>query len=199
MYGATWFYLGDLYCSQSYPVASAEGEVPLVPTPGNVTLILTNQCSQYTYGPSPGQDYVTMYTLTDTYNNVYALQTATTNVTTEEEWQELVDTAGYPEGWVVGTETLTESQMHYSYVIGNDCWLMIVKDSNGNAWQQYKYGQPLESSELLASITCYPLAKNVTSDDTLPSVSAAMVRAGSSSTLLHLITLLVVLFAAFRP
>eukprot|EP00889_Picochlorum_renovo_P006265 jgi/Picre1/33295/NNA_008619.t1 len=133
MFGATWFNFGDLYCKQSYPVESS-GEVETIPTPGNITMILTNQCSQYTYGP-PGGRVIRM--------------------------AELVETTEYPAGWTLGSEVLTKSQTHYAYIIGDDCWLMILKDANGNAWQQYKYGQPLESSDLLASISCPPLAKSV--------------------------------------
>ncbi|KAI8110223.1 hypothetical protein M9435_001902 [Picochlorum sp. BPE23] len=199
MFGATWFNFGDLYCKQSYPVESS-GEVETIPTPGNITMILTNQCSQYTYGPPGGEGNVTMYTLTDTFGNVYALQSATRNATSAEEWQELVETTEYPSGWTLGSEVLTKSQTHYAYIIGDDCWLMILKDANGNAWQQYKYGQPLESSDLLASISCPPLAKSVPAmpPGMSPEAPPSMVLGSSPSILLHVIALLVVLLLAWR-
>lgn len=186
---------------QSYPVESPAGEVETIPTPGNVTIILTNQCSQYTYGPPDGQDNATMYTLTDTFGNVYALQSATQNVTSSEEWKELVESTDYPAGWTIDSEVLVEPQTHYAYIIGNDCWLVVLKDANGNAWQQYKYGQPLESSDLLSSISCPPLAKSMPSisPSMAPEASpSSMVLGTSPSMLLHLIALLVVLLLACR-
>lgn len=208
MFGATWFNLGDLYCMQSYPVES-QGSVPTIPTPGNVTVVLTNQCSQYTYGPQGGQDSVTMYTLTDTFGNVYALQTATQNATSPQDWQALVENTEYPPGWTIDTEILTEPEMHYSYVIGNDCWLIVLKDASGNAWQQYKYGQPLESSEFLGSMPCPPLAKSVptipppmpptpTPTPSPPSAATMMMGTSPSSVVLHLLAFFVALFLALR-
>lgn len=165
MFNATWFNLGDLYCMESYPVEGLTGE-EVVPA-GNVSVVLTNQCSQYTYGPKGG-DEVIMHTVTDTFGNVYALQSSTTNATTPDEWTTVVDSAVFPPGWSVGKETLTEDEIHYSYLIGDDCWLVILKDSAGSAWQQYVYAEPLEQSSFLSSFECPPLAKgglNLTTPD----------------------------------
>ena len=142
-----------------------------IPPPGNVTIILTNQCSQYTYGPKDNTE-ATMHTLTDTFGNVYALQSSPTNATNAEEWQMIVDSAVFPPGWTVGTEVLTENEMHYSYVIGDDCWLVILKDSAGSAWQQYVYGEPLEQSTFLSSFDCPPLVGGSTNgtSPSMPSV-----------------------------
>jgi hypothetical protein len=168
LFDATWFYLGDLYCLQSYPDPDLVSMTDVVPPAGNVSVILTNQCSQYTYGPPLGQNSTTMYTLTDTFGNVYALQSSVTDATSPQEWQDIVDSAVFPPGWTVGKETLTEKEMHYSYIIGDDCWLIILKDSAGSAWQQYIYGQPLEQSSFLSSFECPPLAKGEGVEANLP-------------------------------
>ena len=182
LFNATWFYLGDLYCMQSYPDPGLTSMTDVVPPDGNLTVILTNQCSQYTYGPKNGANSTVMYTLTDPYGNMYALQSAVSNATSPEEWQAIVESAVYPPGWELGNETLTESQMHYTYVIGDDCWLVVLKDSAGSAWQQYVYGQPLESSSFLASFECPPLAKNGTSESTeVGSIGGGSVGGGSGS------------------
>ena len=195
LFNATWFNLGDLYCMQSYPEPGYASLQSPVPPNGNVNMILTNQCSQYTYGPKQGADSVTMYTLTDTWGNVYALQSAGTNASTPEEWQSLVESAEYPEGWTVSTENLTEPEIHYSYVIGNDCWLVILKDSAGNAWQQYQYAQPLEQSSFLGSMDCPALAKSGGGPVPAPGPVSGAVRigGGSATALLHMMLLLLTL------
>ena len=89
---------------------------------------------------------------------MYALQSSTASPTTEEDWEALVNNVTFPPGWVVGERVLTEIEEHYSYVIGQDCWIVILKDSEGNAWHQYVYTEPLEQSSLLASFDCPALA-----------------------------------------
>ena len=160
LFNATWLNFGNLYCMQSFPEPGFASLQSVVPPKGNVNMILTNQCSQYTYGPGEGVDLVTMYTLTDTWGNVYALQSSVTNATTTEEWESLLDSAEYPDGWTISSQNLTASQTHYTYLIGDDCWLIVLKDSAGNAWQQYKYAEPLEQSSFLASMDCPALAKS---------------------------------------
>lgn len=114
LFNATWFNFGNLYCMQSYPEPGFASLQSAVPPKGNVNMILTNQCSQYTYGPGEGVDLVTMYTLTDTWGNVYALQSSVTNSTTAEEWESLLASAEYPDGWTISSQNLTASQTHYT-------------------------------------------------------------------------------------
>lgn len=114
--------------------------------------------AQYEYGPSSDQENVSITILTDPWENVYALQSSTESPTTQEDWEALVNNVTFPPGWVVGERILTEIEEHYSYVIGQDCWIVILKDSEGNAWHQYVYTEPLEQSSLLASFDCPALA-----------------------------------------
>jgi hypothetical protein len=203
LFNATWFNLGDLYCMQSYPEPGYASLQTPIPPNGTVNMILTNQCSQYTYGPPQEGDSVTMYTLTDSWGNVYALQSAGTNASTPAEWQSLVESAEFPEGWTLGSENLTEQETHYSYIIGNDCWLVILKDAAGNAWQQYQYAQPLEQSSFLGSMDCPALAKSgaggpVPGPGPVPSPASGVIGSyGNMGTLIHmmlfLLTLLLIL------
>lgn len=166
-----------------------------VPPEGNVNMVLTNQCAQYVYGPPEGSDNATMYTIKDTFGNTYALQ-STLGDPSEESWADLVDSVVLPEGWEKSTEVLTAQQEHYSYLIGDDCWLVVLKDSNGNAWHQLTYGTPLEKSPFLAQIDCPPLVQSTSpapSPGTTPDASAASSLISPQGGLLHLLLLLITL------
>jgi hypothetical protein len=55
MFNATWFGIGQLMCMGSYPAAGLVNSSSILPPPGNISVILTNQCSQYQWGPPPGE------------------------------------------------------------------------------------------------------------------------------------------------
>ncbi|KAI8105765.1 hypothetical protein M9434_000346 [Picochlorum sp. BPE23] len=195
LFNATWVNFGEIYCSQTYPTADAidSTENP-VPPDGNVNMVLTNQCAQYVYGPPDGSDNVTMYTIKDTFGNTYALQ-STLGDLSEESWAELVDSVVLPEGWEMSSEVLTSQQEHFSYLIGDDCWLVVLKDSNGNAWHQLTYGAPLEESPFLAQIgSCPPLVQSTSPSPAItPDASVAWSQGGLIHLLLLLITLVFLL------
>lgn len=105
-----------------------------------------------------GDDSIEINVVTDPWGNVYSLQSSIKEPQTQEDWDFVVSNATFPDGWVKSKRTLTENQFHYSYVIGNDCWIVILKDSMGNAWSQFEYGEPLEQSSFLSSFDCPALA-----------------------------------------
>eukprot|EP00890_Picochlorum_soloecismus_P004724 jgi/Picsp_1/5252/NSC_02614-R1_expressed protein [Chlorella variabilis] len=158
LFNATWLNFGSLYCIQSYPTPDLTGLENPLPPDGNLSVILTNQCAMYTYGPLEGEDSLEINIVTDPWGNVYSLQSSIKNPQNESDWDFVVENATFPDGWVKSKTTLSENEFHYSYVIGNDCWIVILKDSMGNAWSQYVYGKPLEQSSFLSSFDCPALA-----------------------------------------
>ena len=46
LFNATWLNFGSLYCMNSYPTANLTSLESPLPTPGNLSVILTNQCGQ---------------------------------------------------------------------------------------------------------------------------------------------------------
>lgn len=114
--------------------------------------------AQYTYGPLEGDDSIEINIVTDPWGNVYSLQSSIKDPQNESDWDFVVENATFPDGWVKSKTTLTENQFHYSYAIGSDCWIIVLKDSMGNAWSQYVYGEPLEQSSFLSSFECPALA-----------------------------------------
>eukprot|EP00889_Picochlorum_renovo_P001489 jgi/Picre1/28519/NNA_003923.t1 len=168
--------------------------IPIFPPDGNVNMVLTNQCAQYVYGPPDGSDNVTMYTIKDTFGNTYALQ-STLGDLSEESWAELVDSVVLPEGWEMSSEVLTSRKKHYFIPHWRRCWLVVLKDSNGNAWHQLNYGAPLEESPFLAQIgSCPPLVQSTSPSPAItPDASVAWSQGGLIHLLLLLITLVFLL------
>jgi hypothetical protein len=153
-FGATWFNFGEITCSQSYPTPGLTVEGNPVPPEGNINVVLTNQCAEYTWKPSDNETSVQNFLMKDPWGNTYAMQSSLIYANTSAGFEANADAAVLPDGWTIEKTNLTETQMHYSYLIGDDCWLIVLKDSAGNAWHQYIYGEPLEQSTLLNSLNC---------------------------------------------
>lgn len=65
--------LGQLLCTGSYPSAGADLETP-IPSPGNVTYIMSSMCAQYTYSPYNNNGTSWYYMITDEFGEQYAMQ-----------------------------------------------------------------------------------------------------------------------------
>ena len=123
LFNATWLALGELICAGSYPVANLTSTDSPIPPPGNVSVVLTNQCGQYRYEPPAGQNSTWMYVATDTWGNKWALQTSMINSTTDEEWATQLEAVVLPPGWTMENVTITETEIHLPYLQGEDCFV----------------------------------------------------------------------------
>ncbi|KAI8113557.1 hypothetical protein M9435_003555 [Picochlorum sp. BPE23] len=137
-----------------YPTPGLTQEGDPVPPEGNVNVVLTNQCAEYTWKPAENETSVQNFLMKDPWGNTYAMQSSLTYANSSAGFEANADAAVLPDGWTIEKTNLTETEMHYSYMIGDDCWLIVLKDSAGNAWHQYIYGEPLEQSTLLNSLNC---------------------------------------------
>lgn len=205
-FGATWFNFGEITCSQTYPTAGLSEQGNPVPSDGNINVILTNQCAQYTWKPPDNETSVQNFLMRDPWGNTYAMQSSLIFANSSAALAANADAAVLPDGWSIEETTLTETQMHYSYLIGDDCWLIVLKDSAGNAWHQYIYGEPLEQSSLLNSLNCSFIAPQgspspSSSPPSQPPSSLAQrtfVLGGEMGVLLHFMLLMLSLLLFWR-
>ncbi|KAI7840396.1 hypothetical protein COHA_005897 [Chlorella ohadii] len=154
---AEWMVIGQLLCTGGYPSPLPEGG-DTTPPPGNITLVLTNQCSQYTYKPDASKpDSDSYYVLTDEWGTRYAQQGVENGLPQgEEAWAEFM--AGVqlpPAGWKLERVPLTEEETHMVYLVrvGDACLLAIVIDNLGNRYHQLTYDVPFTEG-LLGSMEC---------------------------------------------
>lgn len=156
MYNATWFVIGELTCSDSYPTPGQVTSDKPVPPAGNINVVLTNQCGQYSFGPPPGNDSTWMSVATDPWGNRWSLQSSMMLPNATYGWEDIVGDAVFPDGWKIENVTITDNETHVPYLQGEDCWLPVIKDSNGNAWHQFEFSTALNEG-LLAEANCPPI------------------------------------------
>lgn len=87
--------------------------------------------------PCPPADF--FYSLTDSFGQKWALQTVPKNLTTEEEFDDWLAQAQYPEGFSLEKIPLNETGMiHPPYVVGESCYSMVVKDNLFNSYHLWQ-------------------------------------------------------------
>ncbi|KAL4444631.1 hypothetical protein ABPG77_002448 [Micractinium sp. CCAP 211/92] len=134
-----WLEFATLNCYGSYPTPDAVNffEDPQ-PPPGNVALAMTQQCKNYFYKAADGFDF--FYSVTDEWGNKWALQTSPNlNLTTEEDWDAMVAQIEWPKGWESEKLPLNDTAVHTPYLVGDACYIPVLKDSSFNSWHTYEY------------------------------------------------------------
>lgn len=147
-----WTIIAELLCSGTYPKSdsSGSGVTDLDAAPGSVTAIMTKQCKDYNYAPP------WFASVTDNYGGKWALQTAEEDMETDEDWANNLNSVVFPDGWSAWENvTLTTNQTHVPYLVGDDCFSFIIRDSNNNAWHMYEYPEDISNS-LFANFDCIP-------------------------------------------
>lgn len=146
-----WLMFGELICSGLYPKSdSSQGLSDPIPPPGSVNVVATKQCKDYNYVPP------WMGVVTDEWGSKWALQTSQEPMADDADWAENIASVVWPEGWTYENVTLTTNQTHVSYLMGNECWSFVLKDSQGNAWHMFEYPEEIGTS-VFANIDCVPL------------------------------------------
>jgi hypothetical protein len=113
--------------------------------------------------------------LIDEFGDEWAVQGALeSNFTTSQQWTDALEGQVLPSGWKMEVRNITEPEEHYSYNIGSDCWVAILKDNLGWSWHAYKFKSGKIYTGVLSKIVC-PLYKD------LVAASMAMAPAPSSS------------------
>lgn len=146
-----WTIIAELLCSGTYPKSDASGQVTDVNAgPGSVVAIMTKQCKDYNYVPP------WFASVTDNYGGKWALQTAEKAMETDEDWANNLNSVVFPDGWSAWENvTLTTNETHVPYLMGDDCFSFIIRDSNNNAWHMYDYPEDISNS-LFANFDCIP-------------------------------------------
>jgi len=184
IFGDSWLLFGELVCAGTFPAngSSTTTGGSLQPTniPGYVTATMTKQCKDYKYVPP------WMGVVTDQWGGKWALQTSEKPMATDGDWANNLNTVVWPAGWVYENVTLNTTEIHVSYLMGNDCWSFIIRDSNNNAWHMFVYPENITNS-LFANFDCIPFKlsdaaaiSNATASAPKPSASsgAVMIAAG---------------------
>ena len=144
---------GELICSGTYPgngaSTTSSGSIQPTNIPGYVTPVMTKQCKDYQYVPP------WMGVVTDQWGGKWALQTSEEPMTTDEDWANNLNSVVWPEGWVYENVTLNSTEIHVPYLMGDDCWSFIIRDSNNNAWHMFEYPENIDNS-LFANFDCVP-------------------------------------------
>eukprot|EP00889_Picochlorum_renovo_P001287 jgi/Picre1/28317/NNA_003723.t1 len=118
--------------------------------PGTVVVVMTKQCKDYNYIPP------WFASVTDNYGGKWALQTSESEMATDEDWKNNLDSVVFPDGWSAWENvTLTTNETHVPYLVGDDCFSFIIRDSNNNAWHMYEYPEDV-STGLFANVDCIP-------------------------------------------
>lgn len=146
-----WTIIAELLCSGTYPSSGSSGGVSDVDAaPGTVVVIMTKQCKDYNYSPP------WFASVTDDYGGKWALQTSESDMQTDADWKNNLDSVVFPAGWSPWENvTLTTNQTHVPYLVGDDCFSFIIRDSNNNAWHMYQYPEDI-SNGLFANVDCIP-------------------------------------------
>jgi hypothetical protein len=113
--------------------------------------------------------------ITDEFGDEWALQAGLdANFTSDQQWFDALKNQKLPSGWTLEIRNITEPEEHYSYNMGSDCWVPVLKDNLGWSWHSYKYKSGKVYTGVLSKIIC-PLYKD------LVAASMAMAPAPSSS------------------
>lgn len=152
LFGATWMELGQLLCTGSYPSAGADLETP-IPSPGNVTYIMSSMCAQYTYSPYNNNGTSWYYMITDEFGEQYAMQTLEEVPKTDEEWEALMAGQVLPPGWTLSKQELAEPEIHYSYLYGPYCLQALLIDNLNIRYHQLTWNVPFADG-LLGNMDC---------------------------------------------
>lgn len=145
-----WLSVGELICMGPFPKGGTASLSDGVPPPGSVNAIATKQCKDYNYAPP----WVAV--VTDQWGSKWALQTSRQpEMVDDAAWEANLNAVVWPEGWTWENETLTTNRTHVSYLIGDDCWSIVLKDSQDNTWHMFEYPEELGTS-ILANIDCVP-------------------------------------------
>lgn len=175
IWGYEWLMFGELICSGTYPQSNAStdlGDPTLMP--GYVTVVATKQCKDYNYVPP------WMGVVTDEWGSKWAVQTAQDPMEDDEAWAANLESVVWPSGWTYENVSLTSNVTHVSYLMGNDCWSFILRDSNDNAWHMYEYPEDIGKG-IFANIQCVPfkvsniegIKEEASANSTSPSSSLA--------------------------
>ncbi|WPT16356.1 hypothetical protein PSENEW3_00004363 [Picochlorum sp. SENEW3] len=149
-----WTIIAELLCSGTYPSSGSSGTSGGVSdvdaAPGTVVVVMTKQCKDYNYIPP------WFASVTDNYGGKWALQTSESEMATDEDWKNNLDSVVFPDGWSAWENvTLTTNETHVPYLVGDDCFSFIIRDSNNNAWHMYEYPEDI-STGLFANVNCIP-------------------------------------------
>ncbi|WPT16241.1 hypothetical protein PSENEW3_00004248 [Picochlorum sp. SENEW3] len=156
IFAKTWDVSGNAICSGKYPngpgVESSQER-------GTVTIIVLNECRNIEYGPP------WMATVRDELGCLWALQSAATAMRDYEAWLRNLKSVYWPKGWVYEEIIPTTNETKTAYLVGNDCIIVQLRDSNGNTWQMYDY--PAEGAQsVLTNLSCYKMTQSMFIDDT---------------------------------
>jgi hypothetical protein len=82
-----------------------------------------------------------------------------------EAWLRNLKSVYWPKGWVYEEIIPTTNETKTAYLVGNDCIIVQLRDSNGNTWQMYDY--PAEGAQsVLTNLSCYKMTQSMFIDDT---------------------------------
>lgn len=127
-WGVEWFEFATLICMGSFPTPNVTSMDSPVPPPGNVGYTFTFQCKNYNY---PAGIWNMM--VTDPFGAQYMLQTTQSETTpTNEQWQQNMNSIVWPKGWIMQNITFNTNSVQTPYYDKDgNCWMLIIKDSNG--------------------------------------------------------------------
>ncbi|KAI7842749.1 hypothetical protein COHA_003677 [Chlorella ohadii] len=134
-----WSEFALLDCWAAYPALGSTNFFDPEPAPGNISLIITEQCKNYYYSSESG--YPFFYSVTDEWGQKWALQTSHQNLTTEAEWDTMVDQIAFPPGWSAPEKVpLNETgEEHNAFLVDGKCIIPVFKDALFNTWHAYTY------------------------------------------------------------
>lgn len=155
IFAKAWDVSGNAICSGKYPngpgVESSQER-------GTVTITILNECRNIEYGPP------WMAIVRDEWGCLWALQSAATAMRDYEAWLRNLKSVYWPEGWVYEEIIPLINETKTAYLVGDDCIIVQLRDSNGNTWQMYDY--PAEGSKsILSDLSCYK-TQSIFIDDT---------------------------------
>lgn len=78
---------------------------------------------------------------------------------TDQDWADNIASVVWPQGWTYENVTLTTNMTHPPYLMGDECWSMVLRDSNSNTWHMYQYPEDFEES-VFSNIECIPFQVN---------------------------------------
>jgi hypothetical protein len=150
IFGYDWLLFGELICSGTYPASNTSTDLSdPTSTQGYVTVSATKQCKDYNYVPP------WMGVVTDEWGSKWALQTSQSEMADDEAWASNLASVVWPEGWTYENVSLTTNETHVSYLMGDECWSFVLRDSNQNAWHMFEYPSTIGES-IFANFDCVP-------------------------------------------
>lgn len=143
---ATWVLFSLKGCQGSYPVPGLVNTTDVTPPPGNITLIMTEQCKAEAFEPGVAP---WNYMITDEWGNTYVMHAAGSNLTTPEEYEEWMSGLELPPGWTVETLELGETWYLLPLLYGDSCLYPLLRDNLNNGWQQIGYNGTSQLTEYI--------------------------------------------------